>query len=50
MLNQDKQMQESHKIQKDSRNDNKYMKKNLDEAITVVEDTLAENANIKAEL
>ena len=50
LSNLDKQIQDSHKSQRDSRNLNKDMKKKLDEAIKVVEETVAENANMKEEL
>ena len=46
----DKQIQHSHKIQRDDKNEKKNMKKNLDEAIKVVEELTTENTNLKEDL
>ena len=50
LLNQDRRIQESHKVQKESRDANKELKKKMDEAVKVVEETMAENSKIESEL
>ena len=46
----DKQLQDSHKYQREEKKEKLFMKKKLDEAVKLVQDITTENTNVKLEL
>ena len=50
LSNLDKQIQDSHKSQRETRNKSKELKEKLNEAIKLVEETVSVNSNLKSEL